>query len=312
MDVNEIKSQIKNKKLNHFYIFTGDEWKVQQIYIQQIAKVSKLKITYIDTITDVWSQINNKGFMKNPMCYVVRDDDVILQNDKVQMRLNTIKSDIVILLLSNIDKRTKFYKIYKNKIVEFNSLNPDILKKYIQKEVDLTDKNYKLLMDICDYNYGRCLLEVDKIKQYIAEKSNDHSFEDDTFNKFINDGTINIPPGDVIFDFINAILDANCELAFELYDECLDYGNSIIAMLSILHNAAKQTLQVQSYNGNDIERATGLTGWQVKKAREHCNVYSNRELIGLMRLCCKCEHGIKMGKLDEQDAMRYILSTIEW
>lgn len=172
MDVNEIKSQIKNKKLDHFYIFTGDEWKVQQIYIQQIAKVSKLKITYIDTITDVWSQINNKGFMKNPMCYVVRDDDVILQNDKVQMRLNTIKSDIVILLLSNIDKRTKFYKIYKNKIVEFNSLKPDILKKYIQKEVDLTDKNYKLLMDICDYNYGRCLLEIDKIKQYYISLHN--------------------------------------------------------------------------------------------------------------------------------------------
>ena len=39
MDVATLKAKIKSKQLPSYLIFSGDEWKVQQIYINQIAKL---------------------------------------------------------------------------------------------------------------------------------------------------------------------------------------------------------------------------------------------------------------------------------
>lgn len=308
MNVNDVKAQIKNNQLNHFYIFTGDEYTVQRIYIQHIAQTSNLDIKYIDTISDVWADITAKGFLKTSNCYVVRDDDKIIQNDNVQDVLSTLKDDIVILLLTNIDKRTKFFKKHKELIVEFNTLKDDILIKYIQKDIKLTTQNCHKLIDICEHNYGKCLLEIDKIKQY----AKDNKDVNKVITDFLENGTLVVPPKDAIFDFVDAILDADCKLAFNLYDECIACGESIMVMLSVLYTNAKQLLQVQSYNGNNLEKATGLTKWQINNARKHCDVYSNRELVDLMRLCSQCERDIKTGIVEEQDTMKYILSTIEW
>ena len=311
MNVNDIKSQIKNKQLNHFYVFTGDEYMVQRIYIQHIAQTSNLDIKYIDTIKDVWHQITNTGFMKQSKCYVVRDDEDIMNNDSVQHVLSTLKDDIVILLITNIDKRKKFFKTHKYLIVEFNTMTDEILIKYIQNDIKLTTQNCHKLIDICEHNYGRCLLEIDKIKHH-AKATQAEDMPNNVFELLLFDGTIYTPPRDAIFDFIDAILNANSKLSFELYDECLECGESVMVMLSVLYTNTKQLLQVQSYNGSNIEKATGLTKWQINNARKHCNVYSNRELVDLMKLCSQCERDIKMGNMEEQYAMRYILSTIDW
>ena len=42
-----------------------------------------------------------------------------------------------------------------------------MLIKYIQREIDLSERNCKRLIDICDGNYGRILLEIDKIRRYV-------------------------------------------------------------------------------------------------------------------------------------------------
>lgn len=308
MNVNDVKAQIKNNQLNHFYIFTGDEYTVQRIYIQHIAQTSNLDIKYIDTISDVWADITAKGFLKTSNCYVVRDDDKIIQNDSVQDVLSTLKDDIVILLLTSIDKRTKFFKKHKELIVEFNTLKEDILIKYIQNDIKLTTQLCKQLISVCNNNYGNCLLEIDKVKQYAKDDKDVNK----VFTDFLDNGTIHTPPKDAIFDFVDAILDADCKLAFNLYDECIACGESIMVMLSVLYTNTKQLLQVQSYNGNNLEKATGLTKWQINNARKHINVFSNRELINIMRLCSQCERDIKTGIVEEQDTMKYILSTIEW
>ena len=308
MNVNDVKAQIKNNQLNHFYIFTGDEYMVQKIYIQHIAQTSNLDIKYIDTISDVWADITAKGFLKTSNCYVVRDDDKIIQNDSVQDVLSTLKDDIVILLITNIDKRTKFFKKHKELIVEFNTLKEDILIKYIQNDIKLTTQLCKQLISVCNNNYGNCLLEIDKVKQYAKDDKDVNK----VFTDFLENGIIYTPPKDAIFDFVDAILDADCKLAFNLYDECIACGESIMVMLSVLYTNTKQLLQVQSYNGNNLEKATGLTKWQINNARKHINVFSNRELINIMRLCSQCERDIKTGIVEEQDTMKYILSTIEW
>ena len=50
MDVSTLKAKIKSKQIPHYLIFTGPEWKVQQIYIRQIAKVLGLDSFYYEMI----------------------------------------------------------------------------------------------------------------------------------------------------------------------------------------------------------------------------------------------------------------------
>lgn len=314
MDVATFKSQMQVGTIYKFYVFTGVEWKVQQIYIKQLAKIKHLDVVYIDSISDIYAKLKNKSFLvSSNYLYVVRDDKDIMTDDKLQKQIETLLGDnILIMLLSNVDKRTKFYKDFNSIFVDFEPLKPEILKKYIKKEADLSDKNINKLMEICEYDYGRCLLEIDKLKLYMvyAESQGYDMWYDESFEYLLKDGTIHIPPKDAIFEFVDAILDGKVNKSFELYAQCLAVGEATLVMLSVLYNNAKAVLQVQTCESKDIAKSTGLTSWQIMQAKKHLNIYTNDELIRLLSIIQKCEKGIKTGTMEEQWAMEYVLIKV--
>lgn len=313
MDVSALKGQIKAHNIDKFLIFTGPEWKVQQLYIQQISKVLNMQIKHIESVTDIYSKKGNTAFIKSNYVYVVRDDKEILQNEKVQAQLLDIIGDnTLILLLTTVDKRTKFYRTYKDTIVEFEALKPEILAKYIQKEIELSKDNIEKLMEVCEYDYGRCLLEIDKIKQYAESYNAGNSNETDpsqVFDWLLKDGTIYTPPKDAIFDFVDAILDRKLS-CFDLYEQCKAVGEATMVMVSVLYNNAKAVLQVQTCESKDVSKTTGLSGWQIMNAKKHLNKYTEDELKYIIKLCYRCQKGIVSGTLEEQYAMDYILASI--
>ena len=168
MDVATLKAKIKSKQLPSYLIFSGSEWKVQEIYIQQISKVTGKEVRMIDDVHSIYGNLKNRSFVPKGVIYKVRDDKELMTNEKLQQQIESVLADnMLILLLTSVDKRTKFYKQYKDKIIEFESLSDAILKKYISKEISLSDKNCQMLIDICEHDYGRILLEIDKIKRYV-------------------------------------------------------------------------------------------------------------------------------------------------
>lgn len=311
MDVVEIKNHIQTKSLNSFYILTGVEWQVQKIYINMIAQASGKELKYIDSISDVYSKLGSKSFINKTYVYVMRDDKELVQNEKLQSRLESIiGQNILILLLTSPDKRTKFYKTYKDVICDFEPLKPAVLAKYIDKEISLSNENTDKLMQICEYDYGRCLLEIDKIKQYRLGYGEKEIFDNDAFMMLLKEGTIYQPPKDAIFDFIDAVLDRKVNLAYKLYHECLGVGEAVMVMLTVLYNNAKALLQVQSCKSADIGKSTGLTSFQIFGAKKHLNTYKDGELVYIMRLCQRCQQGIVTGAMDEDNVMEYILCQI--
>ena len=71
-------------------------------------------------------------------------------------------------------------------------------------------------------------------------------------------------------------------------------------------------LQVQSYDGDNLSKSSGLTGWQIKNAKEHLNRYTNNELLFMLKLIHKIEYGIKTGTIDDDVSMSYLLVHILW
>ena len=289
-----------------FARINGDEWQVQKIYIHKIAEISGKPLRYIDSIMDIYQSLKSDTFLlNNNYTYVVRDDKA-LNDENIQEQLDSglLKHNIGVFLISSVDKRTKFYKRYKDTICEFERLNDVILTKYIQKEIQLSNSNCKKLIEICENDYSRILLEIDKIKR-VHRYGPDKDFED-----LVKDGTINIPAKDAIFDFVDAILDRNVTLAFDLLDQCYAIGEATMVMLSVLFSNTKQLLQVQAYKGSDLASSTGLSGWQIKNAKNHVGRYSIGELVYLLKLVQRVEKGIKTGTIEEAYAMQYVLVNV--
>lgn len=169
MDVSTLKNRIKIKKIPNYLIFTGPEWKVQQIYIEQIAKATNSEIVRIDSIKDVFSSLRSKAFLSVSKLFLVRDDTELLQADSnvIQSILDALQSNLLIHILTTVDKRKKYYKDNKERIVEFEPLPDTMLKKYIKKEINLSDKNCGILIEVCEHSYGAILLEIDKLKNFV-------------------------------------------------------------------------------------------------------------------------------------------------
>lgn len=307
MTVSDVHAQLRSGQVQKFYIFTGVEWRVQRMYIEQISKMSSKEVRYIDSMNDIYKSLRTSLISKSCV-YVVRDDHDILTNEKLQAQLKqqTVLGDnILILLLTSVDKRKKFYTQFKDSIVEFEPLKPQVLKKYLMREINLNDRNFEILMEVCEYDYGRCLLEIDKMK-----RTGSNAY-DQIFRKFLNDGTIYVPPRDAVFKFVESVLKRKSDM-FELLQESYESGEATLVLLTVLYNNAKQVLQVQSSSGNDkeIAKSTGLTPWQIKYARDKAGHYTNGELVRLMRLCQKVEKFIKIGQIDESIAVEYVILNV--
>ena len=305
MDITAVKQQIQTKTLQDFYIFTGEEQEVMWQYIRKISEVSGKPVSYIESVQDIFVQLQNRAFVQHSFCYVVRDDADVMENEKLQAQLEAglMRDNILIVLITTLDKRKKFYKQYKDRIVEFECLDDKILIRYIKQHIALTDENCQRLIDVCEKNYGRILLEIDKIKR-TGEKAGL------SFETLLHDGTIYKPPKDAIFDFVDAVLSRKVKTAFNLLQQSYAVGEATMVLLSVLYTNTKQLLQVQSCTSDDISKSTGLTPWQVKLAKNRGQKYSTQELIDMLFLIRETQKGIVTGRIDDSIAIEYILVNV--
>lgn len=315
MDVASVKHDIKMKSPKHFYVFSGPEIRVMDVYINKLAECINTKVIRVDSVAELMPRLRSKSFVSNTNVYVIHNDMSVVKEDKVieALQLGKLqKESTVILIYDSLDKRLKFYKSIKDSLVEFESLNEAILKRYIAKEITLSDVNSSKLIEVCENSYNRILLEIDKIKHLknavscdIIDYTHDKAFKDLLF-----DGVIYQPPKDAIFDFVDAVCRRQSKKSFNLLQQSYSVGESSMVLLSVLYTNFKQIFQVQSYRGDNIAKATGLTPFQVKLAKEKAGKYSLQELENILKLIRRIEKSIKTGEIDESVSVEYLLVNI--
>lgn len=307
MDVGFVKRQIKNRNLDNFYIFTGDEYKVQEIYINKISEVTNKPIFRINNISSLLNR--GKSLFRNSKLYVVRDDIDFIKTEKYWGEVeDSLRDDILILLVTDIDKRTKFYKQWESKIVTFDIMSDDLILKYTSKAIGLNRDNIFKLADICEGNYGRILIEVDKILNYMNSKSIKDCNK--AFNLLLEQGTIYIPPQDAIFNFVDEVLLRHPYKAYDLLDECIRIGEPSLRLITVLYTNFKNLLQVQECRDRNVQDITGLSWWEIKNAQSKLNCWTSEELIYIVNLLRRIERGIKIGTIEESFVMDYFMVNI--
>ena len=312
MNISELKTQIiSNSLTSNLFIFYGDEHIVEKIYTQKISEVTESEIEYIDSIEEIVSESGSSLF-STKKCYVCIDDAKIVKSNNLESDfakiLQILGSNYLILQFSKLDKRAKFYNfIAKDSelfvAVEFEKLTEIVLEKHLREQLDILPPTAKKLIEVCESDYGRCLLELDKVKNYTVE------LPDKAFKVLLDGGIIYQPPGDMIFEFVSAVLADKPRLAFELLQECRDIGEPSLRLLLVLFTNIRHLLQVQSCDKN-IAETTGLSSWEIRNVQNYQGIYRNSELVNALHLIRDVEKGIKTGKIDDAIAVDYVLVNI--
>lgn len=325
MKLHELQQQIVSKSLDKLYIFYGEEVGIMDVYLSKIYSVIGADIVRVETVQEAYVKMSQKRLSGGPRCFVVRDDKEFFKNDKVWSKVFSLvnnSSDFLILVYSSMDKRSKFYKQNADNLTEFAKLSPEMLAKYIQKELDGIDTESALkLAEVCECNYNRIMLECDKIKNYVrgraSELLTDGLYDDSmTYAKalriLLNTGIIYQPIGDITFKFTDAILTRNFAETAEYLRQARLKAEPDIMVLSILYNGFKQILMVQGLGKDQSEPAkrTGLTPWQVKLAKEKQGHYTIPELINALKIIRFAEKAIKTGQLDSEVSLEYVIANI--
>lgn len=301
MNLMELKKDLSDKKLQNLYIFTGEEIAILRIYLGKLSKLFPGQTFEVDTLSGITSRLKSNSLINTKKSmYIIRDDRTVLTAEKIwkSLKSGTFQNgNVIVLVYSSLDKRSKFYKEFADNIVHFEHLSEDVLLKYIAKECDIDKKKASYLINICSNDYNMILLETDKIKNLAKSLNISHN---EAFDMCLKNNAFYIPPEGEIFDLLNSILSGNVRETYSQLQMFERRGDSPIAVLSLLHNNLKAVLQVQCTQGYpNIGQITGLNGFQIKNAQRFCNLYTEQELIRMIKINRFCEKCIKQtGMID--------------
>lgn len=311
MTITDIKRNFITNEHPNLYILFGEEYAVINIYIEKISGAFD-SVKDGQTFSAVKKRFTGRSlFQTGKDLYILRDDDELLnsENDWKTLLKRLKENDIyVIAKYGKLDQRSKFYKTFSDNACEFTFMTPDIISKHIKNQIKLADSCCDYLIDAFRCDYGRILLELDKVKhtmEYYNLSPND------AFKLCYNSNVFYEEPEDVLFSLVDSIMTRNVKLSYELLDELKRRGDNPIGALSILHNTVKAVLQVQSLNKKkDITKATGLTQYQVNAAFKYLNRYTDKELIRFMKYLRYCDKSIKDGTIDASMVLDFVFVNI--
>lgn len=313
MELVDLMKRISSNDIPHFLILFGEEQTILNIYLTHILEVTNTKRISADSVSYIMQNINKKSLDKSIRLYVVQDDMSFLKAESSWETVrNTPTKDYIILRYHSLDKRLSFAKKNQQNLVEFSRLTKEVLQTYISKDLpDLSDKNSSKLVEYCNYDYGRILMEIDKIKQYSSIRTD--LTIDSCFVQLDKQGLFHKEIGDITFELTNAVLGGYPDTAMQKLDEAKRKGEPAMMIVSILYNGFRNLLAYQGLGSNKqgaMER-TGMTKGELYGCTKNVGGYSIAEVKRNMLKCQEIESGIKMGTIDEDIALEYaVLSCL--
>lgn len=309
MLISELKNKIVTGDLDNFYIFTGPEEGIMQLYIKQIAKKLGLTIKWVDSVQEVCKLVNLKSLVKTRYLYLIRLDNSFKSQENLWEKAKQFVGNFVILIQPEIDKRSKkFADFFENETIKFEKLAPEMLQAYGKKVCpSLSIGNIDNLVEWCGHSYSRLMSELDKVKTLsIALKIT----QDEAFDLLVGENGIYKEKQFDVFEYTNQILSRN---AYKCYSdfEFVKAQQQEILIVGLLGASFKNMVLLKNDGGGKgVCDRTGLTSWQVKCAIDFDKYFNIDECERNLLLLQDTEVKIKTGVLTPDIALNYILAEI--
>ncbi|MBR4271100.1 MAG: DNA polymerase III subunit delta [Clostridia bacterium] len=318
MKFQDLKKNLVNNLPNLFFIKGEDAFlrdKAVEMIKNRAVTLKELNvICFDDESTDMVSIINSCRSL--PM--MDEHKVVILKNlaikkaeelaPLVQYASSPVDTTILVVVAN---ENIALYKKYEEKavVVDCSYLDGVMLSKLIvtelsKRKVQINQDALNAVIEYCNYDYTRISNEVIKLSNFVGD------------GQIINLETVkqNVTK-DVeydIFEFTNAVSGRDGKTAISIVKNLLMHKEPPIKLMVLIHNSFRRMFFALSTTADNetVASQLGTKPYAVKIAREQGAKFGIAKLKKFMDLGAKLDFDIKNGKMAEENALIFFVTSI--
>lgn len=278
----DLQTQIREGSLLPFYIFTGEEIELQNIYLKQMGNVIR-----VDRVADIYNKITSKLISGKFAVYVVRDDMDFIKSEKTWGSISDrIRNAVLVIQVTTPSKCKKFLKELNDCVVEFNHMTTKQLLNVVNMDCSVSNKQY--FIEACNNDLNTINNYLDIFKRAGIKE----------LNKKIVDEYIPTKEDVTVFQLADAVMRKDEQLTFRLLDQLLEDKNNVMGIIYAIYSQLHKCVLVEGYRGEkNISKVTGINSWICNNILRD-NRIEPPKLLTALRLVQKYDKGIKTGKYD--------------
>ena len=278
----DLQTQIREGSLLPFYIFTGEEIELQNIYLKQMGDVIR-----VDRVADIYNKITSKLISGKFAVYVVRDDMDFIKSEKTWGSISDrIRNAVLVIQVTTPNKCKKFIKDLNDCVVEFNHMTTKQLLNVVNMDCSVSNKQY--FIEACNNDLNTINNYLDIFKRAGIKE----------LNKKIVDEYIPTKEDVTVFQLADAVMRKDEQLTFRLLDQLLEDKNNVMGIIYAIYSQLHKCVLVEGYRGEkNISKVTGINSWICNNILRDNRIEPSK-LLTALRLVQKYDKGIKTGKYD--------------
>lgn len=278
----DLQTQIREGSLLPFYIFTGEEIELQNIYLKQMGNVIR-----VDRVVDIYNKITSKLISGKFAVYVVRDDMDFIKSEKTWGSISDrIRNAVLVIQVTTPNKCKKFIKELNDCVVEFNHMTTKQLLNVVNMDCSVSNKQY--FIEACNNDLNTINNYLDIFKRVGIKE----------LNKKIVDEYIPTKEDVTVFQLADAVMRKDEQLTFRLLDQLLEDKNNVMGIIYAIYSQLHKCVLVEGYRGEkNISKVTGINSWICNNILRDNRIEPSK-LLTALRLVQKYDKGIKTGKYD--------------
>lgn len=278
----DLQTQIREGSLLPFYIFTGEEIELQNIYLKQMGNVIR-----VDRVADIYNKITSKLISGKFAVYVVRDDMDFIKSEKTWVSISDrIRNAVLVIQVTTPNKCKKFIKELNDCVVEFNHMTTKQLLNVVNMDCSVSNKQY--FIEACNNDLNTINNYLDIFKRAGIKE----------LNKKIVDEYIPTKEDVTVFQLADAVMRKDEQLTFRLLDQLLEDKNNVMGIIYAIYSQLHKCVLVEGYRGEkNISKVTGINSWICNNILRDNRIEPSK-LLTALRLVQKYDKGIKTGKYD--------------
>lgn len=278
----DLQTQIREGSLLPFYIFTGEEIELQNIYLKQMGNVIR-----VDRVADIYNKITSKLISGKFAVYVVRDDMDFIKSEKTWSSISDrIRNAVLVIQVTTPSKCKKFLKELNDCVVEFNHMTTKQLLNVVNMDCSVSNKQY--FIEACNNDLNTINNYLDIFKRAGIKE----------LNKKIVDEYIPTKEDVTVFQLADAVMRKDEQLTFKLLDQLLEDKNNVMCIIYAIYSQLHKCVLVEGYRGEkNISKVTGINSWICNNILRDNRIEPSK-LLTALRLVQKYDKGIKTGKYD--------------
>lgn len=278
----DLQTQIREGSLLPFYIFTGEEIELQNIYLKQMGNVIR-----VDRVADIYNKITSKLISGKFTVYVVRDDMDFIKSEKTWGSISDrIRNAVLVIQVTTPNKCKKFIKELNDCVVEFNHMTTKQLLNVVNMDCSVSNKQY--FIEACNNDLNTINNYLDIFKRVGIKE----------LNKKIVDEYIPTKEDVTVFQLADAVMRKDEQLTFRLLDQLLEDKNNVMGIIYAIYSQLHKCVLVEGYRGEkNISKVTGINSWICNNILRDNRIEPSK-LLTALRLVQKYDKGIKTGKYE--------------